>query len=496
MKLASYLKQSRHGIFYYRIQFKENGRWRELNASLGTRDPLEAKALAYTLTARIKPFLTPSQGKAMALNPKDLDPKSIREMVLKGLKIGPMTIDHLETSDDPAIAKQELDALAKLAQSIPVPESDQERARRERFEKEKAEIAGLLQEERLTVREAITKFMTLEKGGLAPSTQSSYQARLDMLAGFVGETRQINSITARDLNDAHDALILTAPHDSKRNTKTAGRLNPTTVKDFIILWKSFFAYLKRKGLYKHDNPAADLKPQAKSNDEAERGAEAFDDNELETIFKLENFTALNRPHKFFVPFLALLTGARANELACLQLSNFVTKDGVLCIQFTNDAEAGQRLKNAASKRIIPVHPALLQIGLQDYIDDLKTIGATRLFPYLPLDKNGKRERYISRDINDFLKDVGVYKYRAKVLHSFRDTLITRLSYNDVKAAFIHDFVGHSRKGIQDQHYLPTATPAGKLQEAVIQKMDFDILFSQFRYKADSWTGWIKQNMVD
>ncbi len=46
---------------------------------------------------------------------------------------------------------------------------------------------------------------------------------------------------------------------------------------------------------------------------------------------------------------------------------------------------------------------------------------TRLFPYLPMDALGKREKYISRDFNEkHLPAVGVHKLRCKVFHSFAD----------------------------------------------------------------------------
>ena len=65
-----------------------------------------------------------------------------------------------------------------------------------------------------------------------------------------------------------------------------------------------------------------------------------------------------------------------------------------------------------SRRQVPLHPDLWEIGLQDYIDDLRSIGATRLFPTLPANKNGKRERRMSHDGNEYLK-LGFGKYYNK-----------------------------------------------------------------------------------
>src|SRR5512135_2500224 len=57
MRLASHLKRSRHGVFYFRLTIPEilrplfGGR-REINRSLATRDPTHARSLAYILSAQ------------------------------------------------------------------------------------------------------------------------------------------------------------------------------------------------------------------------------------------------------------------------------------------------------------------------------------------------------------------------------------------------------------------------------------------------------------
>jgi len=56
-------------------------------ASLHTRDPDEARALSYHLSARIKPFLK-RRGMAMEIDPKSINPNNIRELTIEGLRIG------------------------------------------------------------------------------------------------------------------------------------------------------------------------------------------------------------------------------------------------------------------------------------------------------------------------------------------------------------------------------------------------------------------------
>jgi len=127
VKLHSYLKKNRLGIFYYRVQWRdESGKRRETCASLRTRDPDEARALSYHLSARIKPFLK-RRGMAMEIDPKSINPNNIREFTIEGLRIESgdkkVALDRFQTSDDPHMAKHEIAALESiLAGMQPKPE--------------------------------------------------------------------------------------------------------------------------------------------------------------------------------------------------------------------------------------------------------------------------------------------------------------------------------------------------------------------------------------
>lgn len=497
MKLASYLKRSRHGIYYYRIQYRDgSSRRREMSASLGTRDPLEARSLAYALTSRIKPFLTPRTGKTMAFDPRDLDPETIRELTLKGLKLGNATISEVEISDDPVQRKKDLDTLTEFAKSFQIPETPEQSRLRAQFEKEKNEIAGLLQENQLTVEQAIKKFISQDKGALAQSTQTTYRSRLEMLGRNVGSTRLVSSISAKDMSRAFADLILNAPHNSKRNIKKEGRISPATAEDTLRTWKSFFDFLRSSGDYSHDNPASALRPPARPKSSGDAGAEAFETEELKAIFDKERFAKFERPHQFFIPLLALYTGARANELASLPLSAITQESGCDCFSFKFNPEENQRVKNASSVRTIPLHPIIRQSGFFDYIEDIKAIGADRLFPYLPLEeRTGKRERYVSRDINNYFKEVGVYVFRKKTLHSFRDTFISFLS----EAAggttnYSRHYVGHAALDTHERDYTRKAK-IELLDKFVASKIPgFGLDLSWLRYEKGRWDEWIKANL--
>ncbi|TGE85113.1 hypothetical protein C7Y70_03335 [Pseudoalteromonas sp. KS88] len=83
---------------------------------------------------------------------------------------------------------------------------------------------------------------------------------------------------------------------------------------------------------------------------------------------------------FWLPLLAYYTGAYSDEIGHLQLTDIVKHDGHLCFDFHTHG----KIKH----RIVPVHKALLEAGLADYITLLKQRNETRLLFDLP-SKSGR-----------------------------------------------------------------------------------------------------------
>ena len=139
--------------------------------------------------------------------------------------------------------------------------------------------------------------------------------------------------------------------------------------------QSFFDYVISSGRREGENPFAKILRHSDGNQGG--GAVAFEENELRAIFDPEEFMRAKRPGQFWGPLLALYTGARLNELACLDLVDFVMEKGIPCISIrfvprakpnrkkqkqSKKQEAAARsakiVKNATSRRQVPLHPDL------------------------------------------------------------------------------------------------------------------------------------------
>jgi integrase len=163
-------------------------------------------------------------------------------------------------------------------------------------------------------------------------------------------------------------------------------------------------------------------------EEEESDREPFDSTDLQRIFSTPVFTQAERPDggkgdaAFWMPLLALFTGARRGELAGLSAANVVELEGVLMLRFVRDIEAGKRLKTKSSRRDVPVHSRLLDMGFARFVERQREKSIQSwLFPELsPAVPRGIKNwgRWFGRYVRS---NADVSGGGEKVFHSFRHT---------------------------------------------------------------------------
>jgi integrase len=108
----------------------------------------------------------------------------------------------------------------------------------------------------------------------------------------------------------------------------------------------------------------------------------FEPDELRTLFASPVFTAGERPEArqgdvaFWLPVLALFTGARREELASLRVAD-ISKDeptGHWTLAIRAEKKANKSLKTKGSARTIPVHPTLVHLGFLDLVEAARKRG--------------------------------------------------------------------------------------------------------------------------
>ena len=149
-------------------------------------------------------------------------------------------------------------------------------------------------------------------------------------------------------------------------------------------------------------------------------------------------------YRYWVPLIALFTGARLNEICALAVADFAEEDGIPYLVIREDGE-GQSLKSQAAFRRVPLHKQLIELRFPEFVEKQRALGRTRLFEELELDADG----YVSADASKFLNRLvdrieqpGLMDVGELVFYSTRHTVIGQLRSNDVREDVSMEIVGH------------------------------------------------------
>ena len=138
----------------------------------------------------------------------------------------------------------------------------------------------------------------------------------------------------------------------------------------------------------------------------------------------------------------MFTGARIEELAQLHLDDIRQDNGVWVFDINKNAP-DKKLKNKSSKRLVPIHPFLVDdLKLVQYAAGLKAQRHTRLFPELTRTRDGYSP-VVSKWFSRYAQDCGVIGEK-KTFHAFRHTIADAGKQNyDIQDAMVSEMLGHA-----------------------------------------------------
>ncbi len=181
----------------------------------------------------------------------------------------------------------------------------------------------------------------------------------------------------------------------------------------------------------------------------------------------------NKSYQFWVPLLALFTGARINELCQLYTEDIKREGKHWCISINDEKE--KTLKNKSSRRIIPVSKTLIEIGFLKFVEQRKKEKSERLFPELSKSRDGFSS-VASKWFALYKKRCGI-NHPKKVFHSFRNTVVSHLQEKGFPEPKIGSFVGHRSESITFNVYGQAYSPAAlsELADAIDYGVDLSPL---------------------
>ena len=339
------------------------------------------------------------------------------------------------------------------------------------------------------------------------ATISASKETLNQVIEILGD-KQISDYTNVDGRNYRN-ILSTLPANRKKTPKyrditlkdvmsmdipIKDRISPTTQKHTLSRVSGLWNYLvDNYPEYVTDNVFI-TKSQQTSSIKLKDRKESFTEKDLQVIFDKDNyihsifgnsFTTIQYPY-FFIPILASLTGARLEELCMMRVKDIIKVDGILVYRIREEGEYGKeetKVKNSYSERDIPLHPVLVDtLGFVKYVNHVKKLGKERVFWELP--KIGNRyQKNVGRFFNTkYLKKIGIKDGVRKVsFHSFRHSVETHLTNQNVNPRFIDYLQGHSSKDTGANIYMKGIKPDVLLKECV-SKIDYGIDWKHLKVK--------------
>ncbi len=312
--------------------------------------------------------------------------------------------------------------------------------------------------------EAINEYIRERKQRWSPRTELEFTGAFKLLLAILGDKR-LTDIARPDCVSCRDDLL--EGKGRQRPTKDKSR-SPKTVNQYLTLLSSVFKWAVDQG-FMAKNPADRLAVPLKTRASDQR--KAYSSTQLKSVISELPDAQGSHPERYWIPVIALYSGLRLEEVAQLRLADLISPEDILCFNID-----GTHLKTATSKRLVPVHPQLLKLGLAAYIE--LTRAATEvnaddayLFPQLPTDRFGRKGKFLGDWYAKFLRSkCGVIDTKV-TFHSFRHTFATGLKHAEVDGPVIAELLGHTMQGQTFGRYAKKYRPS--MLYAAVSKIVFD-----------------------
>ncbi|EKT4074182.1 site-specific integrase [Stenotrophomonas maltophilia] len=300
-------------------------------------------------------------------------------------------------------------------------------------------------------RPQVTETISLEKARDAwlasikprtlPKTYTIKLAAVESLVSFLGPKSKLHTVSRPDLARWYQHL-----RDNGASTPTL-----TNKQSYVGGKGGFFDWSIASGFYpKGDNPATGHVSYSLREKRARRklGFKAYDHEQIQTIFSPSNFEKLSQNAKW-ASLIGLYTGARASEVGQLLVTDVFNEGKLACIRISDEGE-NQKVKTEVSLRTVPLHPALIELGLLVWVESRRAAGHKRLFPQAKGTALNGQGNWITKAFSRHLSVIGKDWPKAKRgFHSLRKTFIQELQGLGVSSELRAQIVGHE---LDDEHH--------------------------------------------
>lgn len=349
-----------------------------------------------------------------------------------------------------------------------------------------------------TILELFEKYELEKKASVTADTWAQNRIIVRWFAEYVGETAHVSAITRKAVRDWKHKLakwpikatsvkefqgmdfnkIVEANETLKRPT-----IAQNTQNRYLSAIAGFTQWLAHNDYISQDATQGMFL----SIDKRKRSRFPFNDDQLKGIFTSPLFRTCKgaenehlpgnvqiRDWRYWLPWLALYTGARLGELAQLLVADVRELHGVWILHITREGSDLKSTKTEGSQRVVPIHSELIKLGFLEYHRAMANRGEAQLFPEIKPDARGFFSGFPSRWFNKYFRKVRVKGDKTTNFHSFRHTAADAFR----RAGFLDEqfapLLGHTKSTTTGRYGL---VPQGILEDRVkmIEAMSYPVI---------------------
>jgi integrase len=305
-----------------------------------------------------------------------------------------------------------------------------------------------------TVAEAMEA--VLADPGIKRSTAKEYRRAFVLFSEFVGSDTRLGDIRAERFSAFADHVRARPDWAAK------------TQSFFITTAQRLFSYYESRNSAVPKISTKGLKPKRTAPAGHDRGAYSLAD--LEVLIRNVAQYRIAEPAKWWVTVIPIFTGVRIEELAQAHLDgDFLIDEGSRIhylqidelIRGTTEAALAspKSVKSKAGWRKVPIHPALVEAGLLDYLDGQRRAGFVTPFASTWKPLNAGRVKH-SHKITDWGGDElrslrearRITTEKVTYFHSMRHSFTTLLAKAGIEEEWRAAITGHQFGGMNAQVY--------------------------------------------
>ncbi len=525
MQNPTYLIRSEHAVFHFRwpmpLHMMPDNKRRYVKVSLNTREPKEALYLSKLLSYHADAITIQAWARGMRYQEiraivREYFQRSLasgKQRIMEGGLLSPKelayyqkhsTIEDAQSWDDMDLYESGIASMLKGAQLDISKDSDDYQHFRKayvtavpamakemlRFNEEQSRfdfspsnhrsdalprLNKLRQTGMDTLAKAVDKFIAAHVNDKVwdGNTKKDQQAKLTVLMEILGKDYLVADMDLHRALEVRD-IVKQLPKNLNKNPllaklslmdaikmKDAERLSARTAQKYVNCYSNLFQWCITEGVIT-SNPFANVKANVgRKKEQPKRWP--FNAEQIAMIRKAA--LAEDKHYRRWGTLLGMYTGARINEVAQLMLDDIKQKEGIWYFDMNDEGE-GKKLKTSASRRMVPIHKALLELGIIEEAERLRKQGYDRFLHELTHDEKNGYGKKLSHYFNEVLLVKLGIKRKELVFHSFRHTANTCLHQAEVSDSVVQTIIGHQRSGVSQQTYFEEGYTIQTLKEAM------------------------------